>query len=913
MAHFIKTAALTDELISAIAGLTDQQDSRHFQQLHDTTLKGLKQNSFARVNQFDVHNRLGGLEEKFRVLDREDLGDALRERLEELSGRSSKWTPEVLSLFLELSDHPVTKSKVQDLEFLKPPVPPPSLTWAEVIANDPLSDDDVWENVDYSPNSPEDEETDDSLDLLADTNETQRPSSESVDDEDNTDKNARAFLVPVDASVVHDFERTQFWAEDPAEDSLADGQGQHSFFRQGKSAINPITELQALREVLFLLSGLPSSLFIDNTGTGEISITLKYTLQHSSRDAFYKLLQSFAAIATQLQCLRHFARKKQAVPLMQTFSAAIERRLRNYNFLLSTIEERFVGNGENIVVSLIEVHAEMQPKTRPLLQLARLVTDLETVSETLPFMVLDILHEQTCVNQMVGDERDYAYMAEIFFECFHTYIEPIRRWMEHGKLEDDNDMFFVTGRSYEGGQSSLWHDRYALRQDATGKLHAPSFLHTAAKKVINTGKSVVFLKRLGAYEARSIAFSRSEPNLDFQSVCQPSLAASQAPFSELFESAFDIWIESKHHSASGTLRERLYSECGLWRSLDALEYIYFHKDGALSSIFTTTIFNKIDRAREVWNDRFLLTELAQGVFGSLPYVDARELAVRSSSGGYRDFQSRRRSVKILTTVTIDYALPWPIQNIIKLQSLSSYQRISTFLLQVSRVRYILERRRLLKEPFSAIDHEDGEAYLSYSLRHRLLWLANTLYAYLTEVVLDPSSFDMRKRMAAAIDVDAMITVHDRYILSLEDQCLISKKLAPIHQAIISLLDLGIHFSDVHAQYAGEKSFDTTNRSLASNVSQLPPWRRRRRRNDDYEDDSSEDENEDCAADTSYISFQETAYVDRLQKMREQFERLCGFVTVGLRGVSRAGGEPCWEVLADNLAWNRDFTGIAGQS
>lgn len=209
-----------------------------------------------------------------------------------------------------------------------------------------------------------------------------------------------------------------------------------------------------------------------------------------------------------------------------------------------------------------------------------------------------------------------------------------------------------------------------------------------------------------------------------------------------------------------------------------------------------------------------------------------------------------------------------------------------------------------------MDNEDGEVDLSYSLRHHLLWLANTIYIYLMQIVLGPSCVDLRKEITHATDVDAMITVCDRYVLRLEDQCLLSKRLAPIHQAIISLLDLGIHFSDAHAQYAGEKTFDTTNRSIASNVSQLTPWRRRRRRNEDYENDSSEDDEDDGGVDTSYISFQETTYVDRLQKMQEQFRRLCEFVTVGLRGVSRAGGEPCWGILAEDLDWNRDETGLA---
>ncbi|KAI9707809.1 MAG: hypothetical protein M1836_000771 [Candelina mexicana] len=903
MSHPTKIAGLTDELISAIAGLPDQSGSRRLQNLHDISLRGVKQNSYRRTNQFEIYNRLDGLEEKFRVLDRDDLADALRKRLNELSGRLGKWTPEALSLLLELSDQPATKSNVENLEHLKPPDSPPTPTWAQIIANDPLSDDDVWEVPGYSSESSEDDATDISLDLPLSTNGSQESSLLSAN---LGDDKAHAFVVPIDTSLINDLEKAQFWKDN----TLTDSKSQQLLPKDGKAAaITVITELQAVREVLFLLSGLPTSLFEHDARTGQISPDLQYALQHSSPEVFQKMLLAFAEIATKIHCLRNFIKKEQVVPLMQTFRAAVEGRLRDYDLLLSTKQERFVGEGENVIISLIETFAKIQVETRPLQQLATLVTEIKFVSKPPHFVVLELLHEQSCVNQMVGDDREFAYMVEVFFECFRTYLDPIRKWMEHGELGEDDGTFFVLSRNHDRGLASLWHDRYALQHDAAGKLHAPRFLHTAAEKVFNTGKSVVFLQQLGMYGSVPIANVSSRSRLNFQGVCQQASLVSPAPFSELFDMAFDDWINSKHHSASRTLRDRLYSECGLWRALDALEYIYFHKDGALSSVFTTTVLNKIDRAKEAWNDRFLLTELAQSIFGSLSCVDAGELAVRSSAGGYRDVQSRRRSVKILTSISIDYALPWPIQNIIRPQSLLTYQRILTFLLQVCRVKCMLERRRLLKDNFSAMDNEDGEVDLSYSLRHRLLWLANTLYKYLTDIVLAPSSLDLRKDISDAVEVDAMIAVHDRYVLHLEDRCLISKRLAPIHQAIISLLDLGIHFCDMHAQYAGEKSFDITNRSITSNVSQLPPWRRKRRRDEDDEDDSSEHEDDDEGVDTSYISFQETAYVHRLQKTRDQFERLCGFVTVGLRGVSRAGGEPCWEILAKDLDRDQDSTNL----
>ena len=49
------------------------------------------------------------------------LADALGERLDKLTALQVKWTPEILHLLLELSDQPVSKSKLERLHFLKQP------------------------------------------------------------------------------------------------------------------------------------------------------------------------------------------------------------------------------------------------------------------------------------------------------------------------------------------------------------------------------------------------------------------------------------------------------------------------------------------------------------------------------------------------------------------------------------------------------------------------------------------------------------------------------------------------------------------------------------------------------------------------------------------------------------------------
>ena len=81
------------------------------------------------------------------------LADALGERLDKLTALQVKWTPEILHLLLELSDQPVSKSKLERLHFLKQPEPDagPILKWKDLVAEDPLlREKSVWRNVDFA-------------------------------------------------------------------------------------------------------------------------------------------------------------------------------------------------------------------------------------------------------------------------------------------------------------------------------------------------------------------------------------------------------------------------------------------------------------------------------------------------------------------------------------------------------------------------------------------------------------------------------------------------------------------------------------------------------------------------------------------------------------------------------------------
>jgi gamma-tubulin complex component 5 len=626
MAQNAKVSSLTDELIQSLLKFdpaTNRQAYRHAKEIASRNLRG---HQYARTNQFDITASFAGLDEKFRVKSRDDLADALQVRLQKLEGYTNKYKPDILSLLLQLADRPLENTQVEALELLRPPSPPPPLTWSEILQEDPYSDDEIWKDIDYGGDSSGDEKT-------SKKRQSQPSPLTSVDEDDTC--NPVTCITSTEKELVAKLESAQFWTS---------GSGE-------SEAKVEITELQAVRETLFMLAGLRTSLYQSDRKQHNIRFNSRYILSHASSATVEHFLSQFVAIGTSVGRLRIWTRKAFASPLVETFEAAVRKRLLQFDRSLSLLQQQYLIPETPIPVSLLQLHTDVQTLSIPILRLARLVSDVEPHLLRNPFSHLEALFEQTTLAQMTLEDEVFRYMSETFFECLQTYLRPIRRWMEAGELSIDEDTFFVSASDSSSDAASLWHDRYVLRLDGQNSLRSPSFLHPAAKKIFNTGKSVVFLKELGIYDTESHALV-GEPILNHEMVCGSEDVVLLSPFPELFQAAFEDWIRSKYSVASTVLRQHIFENDGLVRVLTAFEMLYLSRDGAIFEDFATAIFERMDAGRKGWNDRYILTEIARGVFGTtLSALDAERIVMRSTKT-----KAQVHSVKGLAALSVDFAV-----------------------------------------------------------------------------------------------------------------------------------------------------------------------------------------------------------------------------------------------------------------
>jgi gamma-tubulin complex component 5 len=868
MAHTAAVSSMVEELIKVT---TKTSSGPQFERYKGLALREFATPQSGRTDQYLVNSRLEGLEEKARILNNDPLADVLHARLAELLPRSDTWIPEILTLLLQLSDRPVQNTKLEDLVLLKKDPTAAPLTWADIVADDPLDDQEgLWKNVDFSADAFDEDE---SVEVDEADESEQTPSSNLLNSE-SIEVTLDSLLVPENTSRLHEIEDVQFWQKKSA---VSDGDHQPKLL---------LTELQVIREVIFMLLGLPTSIFTTDAMSC-IVVNSDLAVRQLSQRALADLLQGFTIIGDKLAAIRQWSRRRTEVPLEQTFQAALVSRLVDIDSTFHKIQARIHRPQAQRTPSLMQLYHEVSHNSRFILQICEIINDVKLKPKPqLPFGILERCFDGTCVNQSMGDAEEYEYMAKLFFDCFQTYLRPIRYWMESGQLNRHDRIMFIRKSEEDVPLDSLWQKQFYLLQNDTAQLHAPRFLHLAAKKIFNTGKSVAFLRQL-RYEVDQVGvLPHTKSEMKLEEVCRELDVGMLSPFTELFDMAFDSWIDSRYHLSSSVLRGQLETEYGLQRSLDALQFVYFCRNGSVSSNISLIIFEKIDRGNQRWNDSFILTELFQEAFGCLACVDIESLEVRSNEPS----RKAGRSMSVLEDLRVFYTLSWPIANIIRLESMKTYQRVFIFITQIQRAQYLLQRQKLSR---NASTSDKEPVLLIYRLHHQLLWFTSTIQSYTTDVVLSATNADMLVRMRSAEDVDSMIEVHDKYISQLQDRCFLTKQHSPIRQATVSLLDLTVLFSDVQASYSRQPSLERHET--------LEAYSQHRKGAPEASQDDDDSDDNAGKAEVCPISNTDLPDVDKLRSMCDTFGKLHGFVTAAVQGVSKANDAACWEILANNLA------------
>jgi gamma-tubulin complex component 5 len=787
---------------------------------------------------------------------------------------------------LELADKPIVKSRLLDLTLLRAPeeVPGPPLRWEDIAREDRWKDEPaIWKTVNYGDTS------DDGNDYDVTSASGSDAESTSASTDEATEQLAKRFVVSLDnVDSLETLRKGQQWRCATAE--------KDAFDRPRKIAF---LELDVLRETLFMLQGLKTTLFDESCKP-----LSSYQMVGISWPAYKAVILSVSELGRRLLPLRKVTERTEEIPLLQVFQESIRQSLQDFDHEVALVHAEFVAVKQDIVVSLPAALEKLRPSLMLLESLAAIIQELETEKYPRVFRYLELLFEATSTAQLSGQLETYKYLGTIFFECFNVYLRPIRLWVEQGELLAGDKTFFVSNSGGHVPLNQIWQHQFKLRRTQDGLLHAPSFLQPTVAKIFTTGKSVVVLKRLGRVDVR-VERSGREQELGFDVVCRSDLEL--APFTELFRDFFNEWIQNKHHPASATLQHVLFESCGLWTSLNALQRVYLMTDGAAVDTFASPIFGNLDRLHARWNDKFALTEFAQDAFGES--LESYRLSASAEYVSGEDVSQARRSVRAgVSRIKIIYRLDWPIQLVFQKESLTEYQALFTLLLQIRRAVHLLASHRLLDDIVREADPDQYGLY--HTLRSRLLWFCTTLQTYLTTLVLTPGVAKIRDRLRAAEDVDAMISAYSTHTKGLMQEACLGTKLQPIHSVILDVLDLAIKLEDsrrAEAWRQDEEAREISRLSTASSPVKTRPRGETESRRGVYVNPRDEEEAEasmlDDERDEKPAMNPSETYVDVLQSIRRDFDGHLRFIVGALRGVARASSDAAaskMDMLAEML-------------
>ena len=876
MAH---TTALTTTLGQLAESLLPKNATvSNPRRMKDLFIKQAKTQIYARTNQFDVDERLNGLEEKFQIFDRDDLSDALLNNRSELRRHDMSWTPDVLNLLLHLSNDPLTANRAQNAHRVDGlPKLPLALKWewSDTEAEVPVdTQDSIWRQQDFT-------------DLSSD------------DDSFVEDHPAPLPCSPAEwaASTKKPVRQVPFIDQEPHLSHLAHLRDVQS--RQTEHSLR-LTEMQATREILFMLQGFETSIYLQ---TPDAFIALKgIEVVGISFETFSDISEASAALGTKVNAVRRWTSKKLKLQYMTKLQTEVAEVVSKFDECLSEIHERLLNPRGSVVVSIASVQEEVDGHARSLVDLGPTV---KTFEHSPGPASLDALYEHLCFLQAAPQDSTFRETKKLFRSALQTYLRPLLLWLNDGCLDPHYDPFFIERNGDCRNPSALWSDWYSMvPRDAEHR--APEFLEPMTSQIFAAGKTRSFLRELNQVQTGSL--KRSDPDTVFAELLQEF--DYLVPFSEHLQIILlGLFFANDNHYTI-LLKTVLEDNCGLTNILSTFNYLYVARNGPLTDAIDAKIFSRIDRCNELWNDRYIVAQLLEEVFGSTD-VEFNRLVVHSQHTSSRQMANRRQSVKILGDLSVEYVLPWPLANIISQSVMSVVRRVSLLLFQIRRARYLLLRRAhfFVHNGLLYLDYQQRKS--TQALHHKLLLIADTVYDHLTTFVITPLTARLQVQIHEAVEIDEMITAFDHFGKSLEYSCILSKKLSVIHDSLISLLDLGLRFAEVVSMPTSVAQRKNSDFEASSFISAMSARKGRRRKKLSTADSSGD---EDDVADelsegegySSFVMLEETTPSDEVIKIETQLRKQHTFFVAALSSVAATiHGEEAssWEVLAARLKWN----------
>lgn len=757
MAHTLQIADDTRNLVSRVVAQNDHQLTGTALELQcRATLRDVRATQYNRTNQFEVERQLDGLEEKFAVLNNDALAHALSESRSKLAAISYEYSPELLSLLLLLSDRPAEKTRLDDLQAEASGDPATFLTWKDVLADDPLEDDSIWDFIENGSHS--------SGYVSHDEEFKVKPFCDNL-------KNQFAGSDEQQTSITAHSTK-------PAKSDLASLRASRT---QSRQTPDPS---QTIRLVIRGLQGLSTTEAVPDRGPAGMlaSSTLR------------PILAEVDSTCKSLGHLRGWSRSFSSDALTQRLKHVCCQWSNEFDTGLARIEEACMNQDADMNLTLPAILDTINAISQPVILLHQIINYAN--DENRPWEVLEALYNQCAILDLSAQPDLFQRFAGLFRAMLLIYLSPFGAWMSKGALtQGSTSVPFALKTDSSSNLGSLWHEHYEIKSHGNAPDTVP-FMREHVTRMFACGKSAAFLIAL-KQEPEQIP---TASDYFTEAVVQGPEVAEVSTFVERFNTALHLWLHDSYGICAARLTHTLLTKQHLGEVTSAIGNIFLGGNGLNMDEFAQPLYESLATGATLSDiGRTTLSGLVQTSFEAELKKAHLEHALTLS------LTPIANSTDHFDDLSIHLSLPWPIQNITREREPTACQNALMTLLRLHRARYQLAHlsMRTLGEK-----SKHCRAQL-VKLRHGLRWLFDTIYACICDAGSE-LTVALSSRIKESRDIEAMADAYQQFKNGVAAAFLLDEEAKPAKDSLAILAAMPERLKDF---WVGSVDTDESGRLL----------------------------------------------------------------------------------------------------
>ena len=523
---------------------------------------------------------------------------------------------------------------------------------------------------------------------------------------------------------------------------------------------------EVIRDLFYVFNGIDGAKIRYSSSKEAYEVDSKIDLLRSEKDMLIKLSE-MGSLYKKIKEFLDYQKTQIKGLICQAMSLAIDEELNNYHRLLVGLENiRDSSNqfGGLTLKSLFLYTIEPIECLKWILILCDVCKPLKGGQILSALFSYDV-HGYPDVQKMVNN---------VLTKSLAPFMNFLKIWVYNGEHFDPMGEFFILINKKELGSEEIWADKYKMNTEMI-----PSFMTVnTAQKILNTGKSGSFLKRICKVNswALSAEFITVENLISFK-------------FMEgLKFRAFENWVQSVHSESNTRLKEVIidrfdfFGHCRMIKSFILqgkgdfinllLDSMQEHLDVSASSVFKNSLVSILESTK---------TQISLNSY-KREYIERIGVVLSEHSPGEKgwDIFSLKYEIDSPLNTIFDpsimrfyYALfnhLWRIRNLIFLLNNSSkvYSRI---FIQNKLPRKVIQKLEQLN-----------------IIRHQMLHFLTTLLSYLMlEVIETEWNTFLTSVEKNAESLDDIINRHRDFIVIISDKTMLNNKTNPLFKQLKDLL------------------------------------------------------------------------------------------------------------------------------